>query len=415
MIQLRDYQQQIALKANALLAKYKLCYLSMEVRTGKTLTALAAADIYGASNVLLVTKLKAIPSIKADYVLLSPRFTLEVVNYESAHKVTGHYDLVILDEAHSLGAFPKPSKRARAVKALCKGQPIIFLSGTPSPESFSQLYHQFWVSSFSPWRLFTTFYKWAKIYVNVHPKRVNGFELNDYSEARKDKIDDDVRHLFIDYTQEEAGFRAEMTETQLTVMMTSKTQLRIERLKRDRVLQVEGRDILGDTPAKLLTKLHQLSSGTVITEEGEHMVLDVSKAKYIQNKFRNKKIAIFYTYQSEAELLKHSFPWWTDSPEEFQRTGKEVVFLGQVRSAREGVRLDKAEALIFYNLEYSYLSYEQGRNRLMSKERKGPARVYFLCSHCGIEADILEAVHGKSDFTYAWFKNKQHRREGPQF
>ena len=61
------------------------------------------------------------------------------------------------------------------------------------------------------------------------------------------------------------------------------------------------------------------------------------------------------------------------------------------------MRLDTANALIFFNLEFSYLSYEQGKNRLVSKERTSPADVYFLCSDCGIESKILEAVHGKDD------------------
>lgn len=110
-------------------------------------------------------------------------------------------------------------------------------------------------------------------------------------------------------------------------------------------------------------------------------------------------------YQTEAELLKKAFPNWTDTPEVFQQHS-DLVFLGQVRSAREGVRLDTADALIFYNMEYSYLSYEQGRNRLSSKERTAPAQIYFICSDCGIESDILDAVHGKTDFTYSYYKSK---------
>ena len=79
------------------------------------------------------------------------------------------------------------------------------------------------------------------------------------------------------------------------------------------------------------------------------------------------------------------------------------VFISQVRRAREGVRLDTADALIFFNLEFSYLSYEQGKNRLVSKERDIPAEVYFLCSDCGIECKILEAVHDKQDFTLSYY------------
>lgn len=406
-MELRDYQENIARQGAELLAKYRICYLAMECRTGKTLTALACAAMHGATSVLVITKLKAIPSIKADYFALNPTYNLEAVNYESAHKVSGVYDLIILDEAHSLGAFPKPSKRAKAVKTLCKGKPIIYLSGTPSPESYSQIYHQLWVSSFTPFRLFTTFYKWAKVYVNVTQKMRNGTMINDYSNARKDKIDPAIKHLFIDYTQEEAGFDAGIEESVLTVPMSDWTCAALRELERDKVLRLAEGDVLADTPAKLLTKLHQLSSGTVIDEEGRHHVTDPSKAAYIRACFKGRKKAIFYVYQTEAELLKEAFPKWTDTPEVFQTSDDtDLVFLGQVRSAREGVRLDTADALIFFNLEYSYLSYEQGRNRLSSKERTEPARIYFLCSDCGIEQEILDAVHAKTDFTYSYYKNK---------
>ena len=56
--------------------------------------------------------------IGTDYKLLKPKFTLDVINYESLHKIEGSFDLVVLDEAHSLGAFPKPSKRAKQVKII---------------------------------------------------------------------------------------------------------------------------------------------------------------------------------------------------------------------------------------------------------------------------------------------------------
>lgn len=171
------------------------------------------------------------------------------------------------------------------------------------------------------------------------------------------------------------------------------------------MVEIDGNAILGDTPAKLLTKLHQLSSGTVIAENGLHLTFDKSKAEFVCKQFAGKKVALFYVYQSEAELLQSVFQNWTDSPEVFQLS-TDKVFISQVRRAREGVRLDTADALIFFNLEFSFLSYEQGRNRLVSKERTAPAEVYFLCSDCGIESKILDAVHGKQDFTLSWFNKK---------
>lgn len=402
MIQLRDYQARIAAEASDKLYKYGCCYLSMECRTGKTITALSAADRFGAKSVLFVSKLKAIPSIQTDYESLRPHYEMLVANYESVHKMSGKYDLVILDEAHSLGAYPKPSKRAKSVKEICKDTPVLYLSGTPSPESYSQLFHQFWVCDFSVWKDYKTFYKWVHAgYVFVHQRKVNGYMINDYSIADKHKIDADISHLFISYTQEEAGFSTDIRERILTVPMQPITRHLVETMKHDKVANFNGETILGASPATLLTKLHQLSSGTIICENGVCFAFDDSKVRYIKENFTGK-IAIFYVYQQEFELLKKTFPNWTDSPEEFQASS-DKVFISQVRRAREGVRLDSADALIFFNLEYSYLSYEQGRNRLVSKERTAPANVYFLCSDCGIEHSILEVVHGKMDFTLSYF------------
>jgi len=155
------------------------------------------------------------------------------------------------------------------------------------------------------------------------------------------------------------------------------------------------------SPAKLLTKMHQLSSGTVIDEDGGYHIIDRSKADFIRERFEGKKIAIFYVFKSEFEMLKEAFPNWTASPEEFQQSEK--VFLGQFRSAREGVRLDTADALIFFNLEFSYLSYEQAKNRLQSKDRVKEAKLYFIVSDCGVESYVLKAVRNKQDFTLSYY------------
>lgn len=401
---LRDYQENISIEAAKRLREYGCCYLAMECRTGKTLTALAAASKYGAASVLFLTKLKAISSVKGDYDALNPPYSIEITNYESAHKLTGAYDFVILDEAHCLGAYPKPSKRTVGVKKLCAGLPVLYLSGTPTPESYSQLYHQLWVCSRSPFTKFANFYKWARSgFVDIRQKKVNGYTLNDYSHADSMKIAEATRHLFLSYSQEDAGFSCDIEERELYCSMTLETKGLINRLKRRKILEFpDGGTVLGDTPVKLMSKLHQLSGGTVITEDNKHLIIDESKALCIRDAFRGKKIAVFYVYKSEFDLLCGVFPDWTDNPEEFQRSN-DRTFISQVRRAREGVRLDTAEAIVFYNLEFSFLSYEQGKNRIMSKERSIPAPVYFAISDCGIDGDVLEAVRDKKDFTSAYY------------
>ena len=51
-MELRQYQKEIAQKANDILLKLKIVYLCCEVRTGKTLMALETAKLFGANKVL---------------------------------------------------------------------------------------------------------------------------------------------------------------------------------------------------------------------------------------------------------------------------------------------------------------------------------------------------------------------------
>src|SRR6185312_2673354 len=142
MITLRPYQKDIARRGLAILRAYLIVYLALEVRTGKTLTALAIARDYGAKSVLFLTRKKAIGSIddedgQGDYQKLAPPFKMETINYEQVHKLRGgDYDLIFCDEAHGLGGYPQPPKRVEFLKQVTVGKPIIYLSGTPSPESF---------------------------------------------------------------------------------------------------------------------------------------------------------------------------------------------------------------------------------------------------------------------------------------
>ena len=86
-IKFRDYQHDIIRKGSEILTKNGFVYLAMEVRTGKTLTSLGIAERINSSNVLFLTKKKAISSIQKDYELLNPPYHLTVTNYESLHKI----------------------------------------------------------------------------------------------------------------------------------------------------------------------------------------------------------------------------------------------------------------------------------------------------------------------------------------
>ena len=159
-VEFRDYQLEIIAKGTEVINKYGFVYLAMEVRTGKTLTSLGICENLKPLRILFVTKKKVITNIENDYYLLNPSYKMEVINYESLHKLEHkQFNVIILDEAHSLGAFPKPSNRAKQIKDLIQASraKVIFLSGTPTPESYSQMFHQLYGLPRSPFAQYDSF------------------------------------------------------------------------------------------------------------------------------------------------------------------------------------------------------------------------------------------------------------------
>ena len=401
----RDYQIQIIDKATAVISKHRFVYLSMQVRTGKTLTSLGVAQKLNVSRALFVTKKKAISSIEEDYQKLNPQYNLTCINYESLHKVEGEFDFLVLDEAHTLGAYPKPSKRTKLVKELIKKNDpyVIIMSGTPTPESFSQMYHQVYGCPLNPFKEYKTFYKFAKEYVNVTQRIINSFHINNYDDG-KPGILEEMKPYMISYTQKEAGFKSEIKEHVLKVEMSELTYDWVKKMREDKLIEGKKTDevILGDTEVKKMSKIHQLFSGTVKMESGKSMVTDLSKAKFIRTEFKNKKIGIFYKFKAEYDALKQVYgDDLTTELIEFNDTNKSIAL--QIVSGREGISLKRADCLVYYNIDFSALSYWQSRDRMTTKDST-VSDVYWIFAERGIETKIYKAVTKKKDYTLRHFK-----------
>ena len=399
----RKYQKEIIDKAFDVLVKYGFVYLSMQVRTGKTLTAMGTAEKLGVDTMLFVTKKKAISSIQNDYNKFKPDFDITIINYESLHKIEGKFECIVLDESHCMGAYPKPSKRTKLVKDMIQKQNpfVILMSGTPTPESFSQMYHQVYACAHNPFRAYKTFYKFAKVYVNVVLKKIGSMPHNDYTQG-KQTILDAMKPYMISYTQKEAGFQAETVEKVLKVKMSNLTYNMVKQLKKNLVIEGKDEVVLADTGVKLMMKLHQLFSGTVKFESGRGQVIDFSKAEFIRTEFADMKVGIFYKFKAEYDALKSVYgDDLTTELDEFDSTDKSIAL--QIVSGREGISLKKADCLVYYNIDFSALSYWQSRDRMTTKDTV-KNDVYWIFSEGGIEDKIYKAVTKKKDYTLKHFE-----------
>ena len=406
MYHLRPHQIKFSKKILEVLNTYKIAYLAGEVRSQKTLTALEAARLYEASKVIVITKKKAIPSILSDYKNFGFDYEIVVINYESLHKLDNYdCDLVIYDESHSLSGFPKTSVRTKLCKKLFFNVPCILMTGTPAVESYSQYYHQFFVSSYSPFSQYKNFYKWVKDFVDVWERKLPTHSIRVYDRANMAKIDKILKPYMVVMTQQDAGFEVKINEHYLTVKTPWSIRNAVTRLLKNKVIQGETGYIFGDTPAKLQSKVHQLYNGHCIVEDqnGEtfNKIFNFYKVDFIRERFKHDKIVIMYYYQNDLKMIESVFgEAVTTNIDEFNNTNKSFALQ---QSSSEGMNLSKAKYLVYLNLGFSGKNYIQSRDRMTVQSRK-ENNIYFICESDGITENILKAVTKKKNFNSRLFK-----------
>ena len=188
------HQEELSDDALLILREHGLVYLACEERTGKTLTAILVAEKSAANKVLIITKKKALGGWHETLEKFTHTKDYTVTNYHQSHKLdTRAFDLVLLDESHNyISAFPKVGGIQRNLRPLMANKPLIYVSATPHAQGLPMLFHQFQLSSWSPWKKYKNFYQWFRVYGKVYQIRINGMPANQYDRCHEEKILADV-------------------------------------------------------------------------------------------------------------------------------------------------------------------------------------------------------------------------------
>lgn len=418
------HQTEISLQAYGLLKRYGWVYLAMQERTGKTLTSILVAEMSKCTNILVITKAKAlkgdddkdIVSAKGGWagalnlylkvksvnqVWKTTTKTYTIVNYESLHKVSGKYDLIILDEAHSkIAAYPKVSLTWNKVYAFTKGKPVIYLSATPSAQSHSQLFHQLKLCTFSPWAKYKNFYDWFNVYGLPETKRIGGGQqIIVYDKCRDDLIQKIKDTFFISYTRKQLGFKVEPVDVKVYIEPSPYTKKLYNILSNDKVItaykfmaDVEC-DYIADSVIRHRVGMHQIEGGTLKISDTQSIKLgNTEKIDWIKKEYGDSSnIVIFYQFVHEEILLKEHF------------NNARIL---QGTSYAEGVDLSMYETLIIYSMDYSTAKYSQRKARQANIARVDNINVIYLLMKGAISDQVYTTVcENNKNYVDSYFSN----------
>jgi len=387
----RSHQLEISKLGYDVLKEHMICYLAMEERTGKTITSILMAEMCNIRDVLVVTKKKAVK----DWLKVLSQFShtkkYYVTNYHQVHKF-GRCDLLILDEAHNyISGYPEQSAMHKRIQENTSIRcPIIYLSATPHAQGYQMLYHQFALSSWSPWRKYKTFYAWFKDYGIPSHAWYNSKQVPVYTKTKEELIISETKHLFITRTRKELKFKHEPIDKLHYINLIQSTKDIYNELMEDKMYDFGNVELICDSPMKLRTSLHMLEGGVAKTSEiaiknGKPRIVpkywflyNREKVTYILKTWGDTEdLVIYYHYIAEGRKLRKFF--------------KKATVL-QATSYAEGIDLAHIETIVMYSQDFSTAKHTQRRARQASQDRDRPITVHFLLVKKAVSEQVYNIV-----------------------
>ncbi len=378
-----EHQVEGAAWALHTIRQYGLAYLGWEERTRKTGAALLTVENSDAKFCLIVTKKKAMPGWQEHFDShdLHKHYTL--INYESIHKVLkpkNGFDFIILDEAHhAISSMPKPSATWKKVAMLTRNKPILYLSATPYAEHLGLIFHQFKLSTWSPFK-HRTFYDFHRA-LGISDIQYTPTPRETYKKYQNDKILARISHLFDWKTRAEVGIEHEPQVNLIEIELSDKTKGYIKEWTKTKLLTVGDNDTLvNDNPGIARSVHYQLEGGTI---KGVGILNTQEKILCIMENYNVDKIAIMAHFIAERQLLERVFP--------------NTRILSSDGDA-EGVDLSKIDKLIIYSMSDKTSKYTQRLARQANHNRDSPIIVDVLVAKApGIGKMIYESVALKKE------------------
>ena len=306
------------------------------------------------------------------------------------------YDIVIIDESHNLGAFPKPSNRYKCIKKLCYNMPHIHLSGTAIVESPNSIYHQMSISKYNPFR-YKNFYDFFRVYGKPYYIKAGGRDIQQYDKAKSELLPE-INKFTIYLTQEDAGISKDLQAQDVVhyIDLSAATKALYNEFQEHQIVTVDDlilsanyksnkpEKLVGDTVMKLRTSLHMLEGGVAKIDDRYIMLGNREKIDYILKTFGDTKdTGIMCHFVGEAQLLRSIFK-------------KANIYSSN--SHAEGVDLSHLHNFIIYSSDYSGTKFIQRRDRIINTEGSNTLQVHHLLVKKAISEQVYKRVSKKKDF-----------------
>lgn len=310
------------------------------------------------------------------------------------------FDMVIIDESSAFKSHQ--AQRFKALKAVrSKITRIIALTGTPASNSLLDLWAQF--------RLLDEGERLGKFIGRYReelfePDKRNGAQV--YSWKPRAGAEDEIYRRIGDITlsMRTADYLTlpPLSYVDVPVKLSEAERGLYDQLKNDLVLQLPGGLVDAANAAVLSSKLIQMASGSVYTDEGSEVIHDrkLEALEDLVESANGKPLMVAYWFKSDQARLLKKFPQARilDTRQDMQdwNAGKIPIALIHPASAGHGLNLQAGgSALVWFTPTWSLELYQQTNARLYRQGQENPVVIYHLVTENSMDGLALKALTRK--------------------
>jgi SNF2 family DNA or RNA helicase len=413
MIKLFDYQEE-AVKQLRRNSSYALFF---RMGRGKTLPTLVYANEYIITNngakILIIAPLSVAKNTWSEEIkkwefplsyslvlgknkakAIAAKADIYITNRESVEWLytNGHtkWDIIIVDELSSF----KDSKSKR-YKYLTKftAKRFIGLTGSPAANSLVDLWAQ---ADLLKKRILGT--KTSFLNNFFYPEQKNGHIV--YKWAPKQGAKEGIFNLLKPVSMYKDAVDIPVSHSEILVELENIKEYR--KLENNYILCSYDKDIVALNAAVLNSKLRQMASGNVKTEDGLVKVHN-AKVKALEEFLeaqQGNNVLIWVDFISSKsdimELLTRKNISYTQTDVFGWNNGKYSVFLSHPKSMGLGVNLQHGgHVMLWYELPYSLELYEQGLARMARTGQTENVEVFYLLANKTVDTLVLKKLKEK--------------------
>ena len=448
---------------------YTGCMLSMQMGTGKTLTAMAMLGRQhklGNCNKLLVVCPKVAMEVWrnefdnfADFgysiVCLkgTPKKRLDLMNWidENGHGlqvVVINYeyvyafqdildkwkpDFILCDESHKIkGVSTQQTKAVTKIGQKCKFR--LCLTGTPLTANIIDFFSQYKFMDSSIFGLSITCFKMEYIITGMFGEylRPNPMSFG--------KFKDKVNSIAFRVTKDECLQLPPAVDITIPVELTCMRHYK--ELERDFITWLDNNTNISVSNALTQTlSLRQMTGGFYYEYDTDEVsgkkinrrtvFIDDSKVSACMELIENiinsgEKVVVFAEFQAEIEKIQeacnkagYKCGTYYGATSDTNRdklidgfvNGDIQVFIGQIESAGISITLTVSKYMIFYSTGYKYGVYDQARARIHRKGQKNECTYYHLIASNTIDKKIMKALSNKEQLSQSIIDDYRNKNE----